>query len=188
VALTCHDDIVPWLEPDWVLRLGGVDGPRLDRTRLTRPPLELHVERVPQAMWRQFAPHHYLTGGLGASATCYAAWLADAEHESPVAFCAVVPALGHKKTKRITRLVTLPEFQGLGIGSRLLELVAEQEAGRGNRVTITASHPAILGHCSHSPRWRLCKVKKTGSTRQRFGQREIRSSLGRAVAAFEYIG
>jgi GNAT superfamily N-acetyltransferase len=187
VALTGHDDIVPWLEPDWVLRLGGGDGPRLERIRLNRPPLELRVERVPQAMWRLFARHHYLTGGLAASATCYAAWLANPEHESPVAFCAVAPALGWKKTKRITRLVTLPEFQGLGIGSRLLEHVAGQEASRGNRVTITASHPAILSHCSHSPQWRFLNVKKRGSTRQRFAKREIRSSAGRAVAAFEFV-
>jgi len=188
VALTCHDDIVPWLEPDWVLRLGDADGPRLERTRLARPELELRVERVPQATWRLFSQHHYLTGGLAASATCYAAWIVDADYKSPVAFCAVAPALGWKKTKRITRLVTLPEFQGLGIGSRLLELVAEQEASRGNRVTITASHPAILSHCSHSPRWRFRKIKKTGSTPQRFGEREISSSVGRAVAAFEYVG
>ena len=26
VALTCHDDIVPWLEPDWVLHLAGPTG------------------------------------------------------------------------------------------------------------------------------------------------------------------
>ena len=30
-------------------------------------------------------------------------------------------------------------------------------------------------------------VKKTGSTRQQFEGREIRSSIGRAVAAFEFV-
>ena len=104
----------------------------------------------------------------------------------PLAFCAVVAALGWKKTKRITRLVVRPEFQGLGIGTRLLEAVAAIESAKGNRVTITASHPAIVGHCSHSPRWRPLGIKKNGSTRQRFAGREIRSSAGRAVAAFEW--
>jgi len=99
-----------------------------------------------------------------------------------------VAALGWKKTKRITRLVVRPEFQGLGIGTRLAEAVAGLEAGKGNRVTITASHPAIVGHCSHSPRWRYLGRKKTGSTRQQYGGREIRSSAGRAVASFEWVG
>jgi GNAT superfamily N-acetyltransferase len=100
----------------------------------------------------------------------------------------VVAALGWKKTKRITRLVVLPEFQGLGIASRLLAEVAGREAAHGNRVTITASHPAIVEHCARSAAWRFLGVKKTGSTRQRFAGREIRSSMGRAVAGFEWVG
>jgi ABC-type hemin transport system ATPase subunit/GNAT superfamily N-acetyltransferase len=208
VALTCHTDILPWLAPDWTLylrgSLAGASGwreqaltrpsatlsqrerdagqPRLVWGRQPRPGIKLRVERVPQALWARFAPHHYLSGGLAASATCYAAWW-----EEPVAFCAVVAALGWKKTKRIARLVTLPEFQGLGIGTRLMEAVAKIEAARGNRVTITASHPAIVSHCSHSPGWRLVGVKKTGSTRQRMAGREIRCSAGRAVAGFEFV-
>jgi GNAT superfamily N-acetyltransferase len=186
VALTCHDEIAAWLEPDWVLRLDGAGGATLVRGRLRRPRVRLAVHRVPQATWRMFARHHYLAGGLAASATCYGAFWQDEDH--PVAFCAAVAALGWKRAKRITRLVTLPEFQGLGIGSQLAEAVAEHEASRGNRVTITASHPAIIAHCSRSPRWRYVELKKTGSTRQRLGEREIRSSLGRAVAGFEFVG
>jgi GNAT superfamily N-acetyltransferase len=225
IALTCHADILPWLAPDWVLHLGDPGGPRLVRGCLPRPPIALQVRRAPQKLWAHFAKHHYLAGGLAASATCYAAemWSAaprqdgasrdtvvsetdrvDGQEDegnvfqpgSPaaerrttlVAFCAVVATLGWKKTKRIARLVTLPEFQGLGIGTRLAETVAEQEVSRGNRVTITASHPAILAHCSHSPRWRFLGVKKTGSTRQRFENREVRCSMGRAVASFEFVG
>jgi hypothetical protein len=37
-----------------------------------------------------------------------------------------------------------------------------------------------------SARWRFMDVKKTGSTRQEYEGREIRSSVGRAVAAFEW--
>jgi GNAT superfamily N-acetyltransferase/ABC-type thiamine transport system ATPase subunit len=106
----------------------------------------------------------------------------------PVAFCAVVAALGWKRTKRVTRLVVLPEYQGLGIGPRLAEEVAAIEAAKGNRVTITASHPAILGWCSRSSDWRYLGLKKTGSTRQHYAGRTIRSSAGRAVAAFEWAG
>ena len=105
----------------------------------------------------------------------------------PLAFCAVVAALGWKRTKRITRLVVRPEFQGLGLGTRLAESVAAIEAAKGCRVTITASHPAIVGHCSHSPRWRYLGVKKTGSTPQRYAGRTIRCSTGRSVASFEFL-
>ena len=223
VVLTSHTDILPWLAPDWVLDLSpaplsprgrgaGGEGAEVRRvfTRgcLQRPTLRLAVRRVPQCLWPHFARHHYLAGGLAASATCYAAfWPTEAAvnpgahaglrrvdaavnqpASRPIAFCATVASLGWKKTKRITRLVTQPEFQGLGIASRLAETVAAHEQAKGFRVTITASHPAILAHCSRSPRWIYLGTKRTGSTRQQMGQRQIRCSAGRAVASFEFLG
>ncbi len=107
---------------------------------------------------------------------------------SPIAFCAVLATLGHRRAKHITRLVVLPEFQGLGIGPRLAESVAAMESAKGNRVTITASHPSVVAWCSRSPRWKYLGLKKTGSTRQTLGQRTIRTSAGRAVASFEWLG
>jgi GNAT superfamily N-acetyltransferase len=183
VAVTCHDDILAWLQPDWVVRLGNDDAPQLTRGRLQRPNIRLAVRQVPQATWKHFARHHYLAGGLARSATCYAAFW----DKRPIAFCAAVAALGWKKTKRITRLVTLPEFQALGIAGQLLHIVAQHEASKGNRVTITASHPAILNHCSTSPHWQLTGHKPTGSTLQIYRGRSIGCSIGRAVASFEFI-
>ena len=214
VALSCHTDFLPWLAPDWVLDLGAapdVSGFKFQVSSWTDSPTwDLAIERVPQKLWSRFATHHYLSGGLSRAATCYAAF-ADAKvsgskfqvsgcrdnstsnlkpetgnSAQPIAFCAVVAALGWKRTKRITRLVVLPEYQGLGIGPRLAEHVAQIEAAKGNRVTITASHPAILGWCGRSPRWRYLGLKKTGSTPQHYAGRSIRSSAGRAVAAYEF--
>ena len=211
-VLTCHDDILPWLAPDWILDLGS-NQPRLTHCQPSPIEIPLRIERVPQAVWREFSGQHYLAGGLAASATCYAAFLDEEAIGSgrgngidtivhspisitqspilaapaPVAFCAVVAALGWKRTKRITRLVVRPEFQGLGLGTRLAESVAAIESAKGHRVTITASHPAIVGHCSHSPRWRYLGLKKTGSTPQHYAGRQIRCSTGRAVASFEFV-
>ncbi len=113
VAVTCHEDVLPWLSPDWVVRLGrGAAGrassSTLVRGRPRKPGFRFRVERAPQMMWWQFEPHHYLSGGLAASASCYAAmW-----NKEPIGFCAVVAALGWEKSKRIQRLVVLPEFRG----------------------------------------------------------------------------
>jgi GNAT superfamily N-acetyltransferase len=185
--VSCHTDIVPWLVPDWVVDLSpchvaGKFGP--SQGTIDIPNLgHLPIVRAPQALWPRFAPHHYLGGNLSRAATCHAALWQD----SPVALCAAVAALGWRRTKRISRLVVLPEFQGLGIGMRLAEHVAGIEAARGNRVTITASHPAIVATCSRSPRWRYLGIKRTGSTRQVFAGREVASSRGRSVAAFEWV-
>lgn len=187
VGVTCHADIAEWLEPDWVLDLGRVGDslPQLTRRRLRRPPLRLTVSRCPQKLWQLFARHHYLSGGLSTAATCFAAWLDD----QPIAFCALVAILGKRGQKRISRLVTLPDYQGLGIGLRLAERVAEFAHGQGSRVSITASHPAVIAACSRAGVWRLRSWKPLGNLwKQRFAQRAIPSSAGRGVATFEYLG
>jgi GNAT superfamily N-acetyltransferase len=192
VAVTCHADVAPWLEPDWVVDLskppgipGKEAGEQLSRRRLRRPRLKLAVTSVPQKLWPLFARHHYLSGGLNAAASCFAAW----HDEQPIAFCALVPALGKKGQKRISRIVTLPDYQGLGIGLRLAERVAEFGRAQGARVSITASHPAVIGACRRSPLWQLRAFKPLGNLgRQRYQQREIPSSAGRCVATFEFLG
>ncbi|QDU31880.1 Acetyltransferase (GNAT) family protein [Anatilimnocola aggregata] len=186
VAVSCHADIAPWLEPDWVLDLGANEaGPTLSRVRLRRPRLQLQVTRCPQRLWHLFARHHYLVGGLSRAATCYAAWLDG----RPIAFCALLAILGHRKHKRISRIVTLPDYQGLGIGLRLAERVADDALTTGFRVSITASHPAVIGACRQSNTWRLVSYRPLGNrTRQRFQSRSIPNSAGRGVATFEYFG
>ena len=181
VAVTCHYDVLEWLEPDWVLDMATG---KLARGCLRRPKITLRVQRCRQDVWRQFARHHYLSGSLSAGATCYlATW-----EGRPVAFCAVVAMLGRKGHKRISRIVTLPDFQGLGIGMRLVECVCEHQRGRGFRMNITASHPAVIGYCGRSPRWRTISVSKLGRRSQRVDERRIKTSAGRGVASFEFVG
>ena len=59
----------------------------------------------------------------------------------------------------------------------------KNECTIGDIVKIMESRPL-----SKTKRWRLVEVKKVGSTRQRFRGREIRSSMGRAVAGFAFQG
>jgi GNAT superfamily N-acetyltransferase len=179
VAVTCHEDILPWLAPDWVLRLPNGN---LDRGPFVAPPLPLRFARADRRVWAEFRPHHYLSGQLARGVTCYVALWSG----RPAAFCAVLGQIGHRGRKRITRLVTLPQFQGLGIGLRLAEHVCRSECRRGFRVSIATSHPSVIAACRNSPRWRYLGIKRCGGTPQRIGRRRLRGSTGRIVAAFEY--
>lgn len=184
VVVTCHHDIVPWLSPDWHVNLNSGSAV-LERTRVARPTVKLEVERAPQSMWQQFRKHHYLHGDLGRSSSCY---IAKWEGEL-AAFLAVVPQLGRAGQKRISRIVTLPQFQGLGIGMRLAEHVARELSARGHCVTITASHPGVIRRCSSSPHWKLQRYSRTGKAApQQFYERTIASTIRRPSASFQYIG
>jgi GNAT superfamily N-acetyltransferase len=181
VAVTCHYDVTEWLAPDWVIDMASST---FDWRCLQRPPIELAVFRCRRAAWRLFARHHYLSGALNPTSRCFLGlW-----RNEPVSFCATLAMIGRKGHRRISRIVTLPDYQGIGIGMAMTEAVAQIHRGEGFRVSVTASHPALIAHCRRSPHWRCASVKKTGSPRVRNFVRDYRGSGGRAVVSFEYRG
>jgi GNAT superfamily N-acetyltransferase len=190
VAVTCHYDVAEWLEPDWVVDMIDCT---CQRRRLRRPEIRLELHRVHRKLWTVFAPHHYLTGKLSGTARCFAAWWpsagAAAEGKgNPVSFCATIPMIGRRNHWRITRIVTLPDYQGIGIGMRVAEAVCELHREWGHRINVTASHPAVLAHCRKSPRWRTARVLAAGSGDVSRFIGNYRSSAGRAVVSFEFVG
>jgi len=181
VAVTCHYDVSEWLQPDWVLDMATCS---FSRRCLQRPPIKLEIFRCRRAAWRLFAHHHYLSGSLSVASRCFLAlWEAV-----PVAFCATLSLIGRKRRWRISRIVTLPDFQGIGIGMKVAEAVAGLHRGEGQRVNVTASHPALIAHCRRSPHWRAVGVRKTGARRSDRFIKGYRGSSGRAVVSFEYLG
>ncbi len=181
IAVTCHEDIAEWLVPDWVCELP------LGQCRwryLRRRPIDIEIRRTDRSAWPRFAPHHYLSGSLSPLAECYlATWQGE-----PVAFAATLPVIGRKNHRRFTRVVTLPAYQGIGIGSRLVECVAELHHERGHRVTLTTSHPAMIAHCNQSPRWKRKRVRKSPRVPSHFGRfATYRDSGSRVAVSFEFV-
>ena len=165
-----------WLEPDWVLDMATGT---VSRRLLRRPEIRLDIVRTDRRAWKLFARHHYLSGNLPNGCRCYLAlW-----NDEPVAFCATIGMLGFKGRRRVSRIVTLPDYQGVGIGGAFLETMGDIYRANKERFSITASHPSILSHCSRSSKWRTTNVMKTGS---KGGKHQ--SSVGRAVISFEYTG
>jgi GNAT superfamily N-acetyltransferase len=62
-----------------------------------------------------------MNGKLGAGVRCYAAFY----NQKPVAFIAVVHTRMKSNYFRVSRLVVLPDYQGIGLGKRLLNFIAE---------------------------------------------------------------
>ena len=71
-----------------------------------------------------FRRYHYLNHDLSKSPQQYVAFYND----KPVAFCAVIN-FPHPKIKpmwKTHRIVVLPDYQGIGIGTKLLDFVAQK--------------------------------------------------------------
>ncbi len=72
-------------------------------------------------MWQTFRQYHYLNGTLGAGVRCYTAKYQD----RPVAFIAVAHTRMKTHYFRVSRLVVLPDYQGVGLGKSFLNFIAE---------------------------------------------------------------
>lgn len=180
VAVTCHRDVIRWLRPDWV---ADMSSGKLTRRCLRRPQLDFQIHAAGRDLWPVFAPHHYLDGALNPCARCF---LGTVDGQ-PAALAAVLNHF-HARRFRFSRLVTLPMFQGIGIGSAMLDGVAQLLTGDGAElVTISGSHPAILAHAQRSSKWEFTKLLKTGRKGSGMFRDQWKTSAGRAVATFRYM-
>src|SRR5262249_12814626 len=131
-----------------------------------------------------FAPHHYLSQGLTRSAVCFLASYSN----QPVAFSAWLPFVGAgPPARREHRTVTLPDYQGVGIGNALSDFIASLWAGLGYRPISTTTHPAMIQSRLRSPRWRIHRAPSLARGRER-RLISLRHATTRLTAGFEYIG
>ena len=182
VAVTCHDDVIDWLQPDWAYH--PAERRFAWRCLQRRPPVTLRVFRCKASAWPLFSSHHYLSGALNPSAVCFLATWGG----RPVAFSAWLPFVGTRApTRREHRTVTLPDFQGVGIGNALSALVASLWKGLGCRAVSTTTHPALIRARLRSPLWRLRRAPSLASGRER-RLRALKHAATRLTAGFEYVG
>ncbi|MBN3779904.1 ABC transporter ATP-binding protein [Burkholderia sp. Ac-20345] len=202
VLLSCHYDILDWLQPDWVFdtATGQFERGRLRR----RPPITFDIEETDWRHWPRFEPHHYLKMPRMMAATNYVAWVGD----EPVAHVAVTTRQGLVEA-RACRLVVMPEWQGAGVGMRFLNAVCEAWATGRNRYELPlrslfhTSHPGLAAALRRDRRWtqvsahlygesRARSLKSLADSRQRRGDASAPGAAYgghfRAVQGFRYLG
>lgn len=192
VAVTCHDDIADWLQPDWIYQphLGRFQWRELQR----RPEIKLVISRVHHSAWAMFAKHHYLSAELVRAAYCFVAFL---DGKIPVAFSGWLPFFGKLKDERLARrdhrTVCLPDYQGIGIGNALAAYIASMWKSLGYRAFSASSHPALIAHRRRSPVWEMTRAPGFTATGK---NRTSKAAIGldkthattRLTASFEYVG
>jgi len=132
-----------------------------------------------------FRQYHYLNGNLGAGVRCYVARY----HEKPVAFIAVAHVRMRGHFFRVSRLVVLPDYQGIGIGKRLLNFVAELYTSQLNLpfYLVTSNPQLVRGSLD---RWIVKRVGhgNHGTTDSRINRGIVKAtSRGRLTVTLQYI-
>jgi ABC-type ATPase involved in cell division/GNAT superfamily N-acetyltransferase len=151
VVATCHYDVTDWLQPDWVFEPASMTFEW--RHLQPRPGVECTIEREPYASWARFARFHYLTAELNHAAQCFVL----RAQGTPAAFAGVLhrPHARNRRIKGVSRLVTLPDWQGLGLAFALADRVAAAYAALDFDVHTYPAHPALIRSFDRSPMWEL---------------------------------
>lgn len=184
VFASCHDDIIPFLEPDWVY---NTDKQELSVGRSLRQPkgIVLEIRQCSKQIWSMFSKYHYLSAELNNSADCYlVTW-----EKLPVAFGAVLPMpgqFGKNDTRKCVsehRIVVLPDYQGMGIGNRFSEYLASLYISQGYRYFAKTANPRMGEHRNaRAEIWRpTCynqRTKTKRSTLDTITDADIKSIIG----------
>jgi hypothetical protein len=187
VAVSCHYDIIDWLQPDWILEPATMTFRREHLQQGSRPSLQVTIAPVPYATWGLFAPFHYLTASLNRSARCFCLFVGD----EPAAFAGVLPRPHPtvKDVRGISRVVTLPDWQGLGLAFVLLDRLGAAYKAAGYRLHGYPAHPALIHAMDRSPVWAM-RTKPLAHMNSNMTRRLQGTShqLGRPCAVFQYVG
>lgn len=131
----------------------------------------------------------------------------------PVCHLAVMPMFT-AHAYRASRLVTMPEWQGAGVGTKFLNYVVEyHKQGNGRKghklpTLFHTSHPQLISYLNRSPLWVLksqmlygANKKKSGESISKAQKKKKKKTIGsgaektggfgghfRAVQGFKYLG
>ena len=181
IAVSCHFDIIDWLLPDWVFNTDSMTFQLLEGQKKNRPDIKFEIFNTKdKTIWKMFAKHHYLSHSHNNAAECYLAIIND----EIVGFISVLhfPHATSKNIKKVHRLVVLPDYQGLGIGLRILDEIGYIYKKNKFRFTIVSSSPSLIASLSKSKK---CAAVRIGRTKESNGIMKQTTSKNRISASFE---
>lgn len=153
ILASCHSDITEWVLPDWTcspLKGGGIE--RADCLR-QRPNITLQAHRVEYDTWDFFKKHHYLTEDVSKACKFFLfTW-----NDKPVGINCVIPQPSgyFKKGVRESRIVVLPEYQGLGLGIVISEWTGAIYKDSGYKYFTKTVHPGLGNYRNaHKEKWK----------------------------------
>ena len=129
-----------------------------------------------------------MNNDLSSAARCFGLYDGD----KIVGFCGVMhqPHGVTKNLKRVTRIVILPDYQGIGLGTRFLNVIAKYYTDQGYVFSIVTSAKNMIHALERSPEWKCarygvnrCQSKKSAID---YARTTVRNNC--KTASFVYKG
>lgn len=141
IVASCHFDIMDWLLPDWTYSPLKERVERHDYLRQSRPKINLQVSRCESKTYDLFKKHHYMTQAVNKAFK----FILFEWNDKPIAIAVIgmQTSGGISNAYRDSRIVVLPDYQGLGIGTSVSNFIGAICKNIGYRYFTKTIHPAL---------------------------------------------
>jgi GNAT superfamily N-acetyltransferase len=164
-------------------------------TKFTKPKINVDIIHGDRRLWDVFKKHHYLSEDLPLSTRCFfAVW-----GNNIIGFSATISLPGKipplyegdiRKKWRECRTVIIPDFQGLGIGTRFSDAIADLHIEQGYRYFSKTSHMRMGLYREKSPIWKATATNLADRSKSTKGKSWSHLNIERERICYshEYIG
>lgn len=164
----------------------------INQSTCDKPNIQLTVRRVESSVWKdlQFDKHHYLSADLNKSCKC----LLFEWDNTPIAFVGILntPRKGCRFGHAISRCVILPDYQGLGLSSKIIDFCGGILKSLGDEYYcyLKTIHEKMGGYLTRSEKWQPTSYngKQRGSEVKVFEGKKYKNRLERISYCFKYSG
>lgn len=188
VLVSCHYDVIEWLNPDWIIdcnkqtyenrrnMVGTFE--RTDRLRLS-------IRECSKASWKYFSKYHYLNENMpGGKVYCFGLF----EGMNQIGFiCYAIYIPNQQKTYFFNRLVIHPDYCGLGLGSHLINVSAEEMVKKGFKVRAKFSSIPTYRLLKKDQKWRCVEIKQPIKKSKMPCSRGREATIRQKVKTFSFV-
>ena len=128
-----------------------------------------------------------MNGDIANSAKCFGLY----DKDKIIGFIGVMhfPHPKNSKIKRVTRLVILPDYQGIGLGTKFLNFIADFYTKQGFDFRIVTSAKNLIYALNRNKKWSLQRYEKgkmpSGKTAIQALKRNVRNNV--KIASFLFV-
>lgn len=163
VAVSCHYDVYEWLNPDWIIDCNKseyIDRRLLWRDYERKEKLEFEIRAIGRESWKFFSKYHYLSEKLPGGHIKLFGLFHGEDQIGFQCFANYTPKRkGQTMKMHSNRTVIHPDYVGLGLGMKLIEITS-RIMSESYDVWAKFSSVPVAKAFEKSNNWRLIDVKR----------------------------
>ena len=119
---------------------------------------QFEIRKCGRDEWKKFRKYHYLSSDIANACQCYGLY----DNDNIIGFIGVLhqPHPINTKLKRVSRLVILPDYQGIGLGTKFLEFIANYYIQQNYDFEIITTAKNLISSLKKSNKWCLFRYNK----------------------------